>query len=139
MSAFVPMLTLISALHWAESNCGATSSNELQITRVCLNDVNRIVRDAGCEFEFSMDDRYNLEKSRAIAIIYLCHYGTRWKQTTGQEPTPRIYALLWRLGYRGTIAAESARDATKRATGRRYWARVKRRIEKLEREGKEAK
>ena len=139
MSTFIPMMTLLAALHWVESECGRTSRNELQITRTCLNDVNRIVRVAGGDWQYKTDDRFDLVKSRGIAVIYLCHYGMRWKQTTGQEPTPRIYSLLWRLGYRGTLAAESGKDAAKRATGKRYWARVKRRIEKLEREGKEVK
>lgn len=139
MSTFIPMMTLLAALHWVESECGRTSRNELQITRTCLNDVNRIIKQSGCDLQCKMEDRYDLEKSRVIATIYLCHYGIRWKNMTGQEPTPRIYALMWRLGYRGAILAESGVDTRRRATGKRYWARVKRRIEKLEREGKEDK
>ena len=117
----VALLTLLSAIHMVESEGGKTSKNELQITDICIRDVNRIVRDAGGDWQYKTSDKYDLVKSRGIALIYLCHYGNVYKRKTGKEPTAEVYARIYNGGP----------DGWKKKSTEAYWKKVSKKQEEI--------
>lgn len=118
----VTMLTLLAALHAVESGSGTDpkcGGNEYQITRRCVDDVNRILKIRGADWQYCHKDVYDPVKSRGIAIIHMSHYGELYRRRTGREPTARTYALIFHLGYRGML------DGRNRSRGDAYWRKVR--------------
>ena len=124
----ISLLTLLTALHAVKSdsgrdpNCGG---NEYQITRRCVDDVNRICAKHDFYYTFKYDDVYDPEKSRAIAIIYMNHYGNLYRKRTGKVPTAKIYAFIFHLGYRGML------DTKNKRKGDYYWRKVSRKLKEV--------
>lgn len=108
------MIPLITALAMVESDNGRTSANVLQITPVCVRDVNRICRAHGCDWSYKLADRENFDKSRAMAIIYLTYWGNRYAEATGKQPTAEVYARIWNGGPNGWKKPQTLR----------YWHKV---------------
>ena len=91
----------------SSNNPKAINSNAVgiaQITPVCLQDCNRII---GYQ-KFSLQDRFNVEKSHQMFLIYVHHYASKPLRA-------RQAALIWRYGPSG---------ARKPHNGA-YWNRVK--------------
>ena len=112
---------LLLALIMVEShgNDNAVNSHAagcLQITPILVKDVNRI---AGTNF--TLEDRFDRQKSIEMAQIYLTYYGKIYTKKTGKEPDNEIYARIWNGGPNGWQKS-STED---------YWLKVKKEIEKL--------
>ncbi len=87
----------------------------LQITPILVKDVNRI---AGTNF--TLEDRFDRQKSIEMAQIYLTYYGKVYTKKTGKEPDNEVYARMWNGGPNGW-KKESTRD---------FWLKVKAELEK---------
>ena len=87
----------------------------LQITPILVKDVNRI---AGTNF--TLEDRFDRQKSIEMAQIYLTYYGKVYTKKTGKEPDDEVYARMWNGGPNGW-KKESTRD---------FWQKVKAELEK---------
>jgi hypothetical protein len=86
----------------------------LQITPVVVEDVNRI---AGTNF--TLQDRYDRQKSIQMAEIYLKYYGQVYTKKTGKQPDNEIYARIWNGGPNGW----------KKTSTEDFWLKVKKEIE----------
>ena len=91
----------------------------LQITSAVVKDVNRI---AGTKF--TLQDRFDRQKSIKMAKIYLKYYGEVYTKKTGKEPDYQIYARIWNGGPNGWQKS-STKD---------FWQKVQKEIEKLQAE-----
>ncbi len=91
----------------------------LQITPILVKDVNRI---AGTNF--TLEDRFDRQKSIEMAQIYLTYYGKVYTKKTGKEPDNEVYARMWNGGPNGW-KKESTRD---------FWLKVKAELEKQQAE-----
>lgn len=97
------ILALIPLLCQVESggNPGAVGDNGaavgvLQIHTICVDDVNRI---SGLNYTYQ--DRYDAQKSREMAVIYLTHYGRAYSKKTGQAANMEVLAAMWCSGPTG--------------------------------------
>ena len=107
------ILALLVAIRAVESSSGLdprAGGNDLQITPVCVRDVNRIYGT-----NYSMADVTDRRRSEEIAILYLSYWGPKFTPN-GQETTPEILARIWHRGPRNW------RDAK----GAAYWRKVRR-------------
>lgn len=114
----VAMLVLISAIRAVESANGLDprcAGNELQITRICVEDANRISALSGSAVRWTPDDRLDRRRSEEIAVAYLSYWGDRYRVRTGMEPTEETYARIWNGGPDGWMKPQTAR----------YWSKVK--------------
>jgi len=80
----------------------------LQIHPIMVQDVNRILG----EEKFSLDDRYNRQKSIVMCKVYFNHYG--------KDKTTEQLARIWNGGPRGH----------KKESTKKYWKKVRRELEK---------
>lgn len=76
----------------------------LQIRPIMVQEVNRILMSSGLPGDFTLDDRWDPEKSRMMASVYLRYY-TRLQQRLGNKVHPEQYALLWCAGPDGPTQA----------------------------------
>ena len=90
---------------------GGRARGPLQLHAIYVKDVNRI---AGTSY--TLADRTDSAKSRAMTRIYLTHYGRVYERRTGKPPTDEIYA---RIHNGGPIGYD------KKAT-KAYWEKVRR-------------
>ena len=103
------ILALLVAIRAVESSDGTDPNargNELQITSVCVADVNRIYGTS-----YTMSDVQTREKAEEIATKYLSYWGAR----KSPSPTAETYARIWHRG------PSKWRDEK----GEIYWERVK--------------
>ena len=63
------ILELLLAIRAVESANGLTSKNELQITQICIDDVNRIYGTG-----YTMLDAFDKRRSEEIAVLYLSYW-----------------------------------------------------------------
>jgi len=106
---FCSILTLILALRAVESSNGLTSQNELQITPICIRDVNRLYNT-----HYSMKDVYDKRRSEEIAVLYLEY----WGHQASPNPTMQQYARIWNGGPNGW----------KKRSTIKYWNKVKKHL-----------
>ena len=91
----------------------------LQITPILVKDVNRIAGK-----NFTLEDRFDRQKSIEMAQIYLTYYGKVYTKKTSKEPDNEVYARMWNGGPNGW-KKESTRD---------FWLKVKAELEKQQTE-----
>jgi hypothetical protein len=103
--------------HGSNSAINGSAAGCLQITPVVVKDVNRI---AGTKF--TMQDRFNRQKSMEMAELYLKYYGRIYTKQTHKNPDEQIYARIWNGGPNGW-QKNSTRD---------FWLKVKKEIENIE-------
>ena len=72
-----------------------------QIQKICVDDVNRILKLQKKSKRFTYDDRKNVEKSKEMMKIYLSFYGRLYEKETGLKVTPKILARIWNGGPKG--------------------------------------
>lgn len=112
-------MILLPALIFVESNgdwtkVGAAGERGgLQITTVCIEDVNRIYGTA-----FTADDAYEPANATAICVAYLHHWGNELRKKEGRDPTLEDLARIWNKGPKGYQDPRS--DA--------YWVKVRARL-----------
>lgn len=119
------ILTLLCAIHGVESSYSRNQrmgdDGPLQITSVCLKDVNRICRKNGCKIRFKPEDRKDLGKSREIALVYLSYWGPLCAEKYGKPMDEELLARLW---HRGPTRMYDE-------YGNRYWENVKKELNAL--------
>lgn len=104
------LLALILALRAVESTNGLdprANGNDLQITPICVSDVNRIYGT-----RYTMRDVTDRRRSEEIAVLYLSYWGPR----CSANPDAETYARIWHRG------PSRWRDAK----GKAYWLKVRR-------------
>jgi len=115
------ILALLIALRAVESTNGLdprANGNDYQITRVCVQDVNRIY---GTRYRWPRDVR-DRETAENIVFMYLSYYGIVYKMETGRVPTREVLAKIYHLGYEGFKRGDKR--------GAAYWRKVKKVIRK---------
>ena len=123
------LIVLISALRAVESSNGADprcEGNELQITRICVQDTNRIAALAGSAVRWTWADRLTPRRSEELAVAYLSYWGAVYTRRTGRIPTAETYARIWSGGP----------DGWRKPTTAAYWRKVKAKLETKNRETK---
>jgi len=106
------ILALLVALRAVESTNGIdprAGGNELQITPICVRDVNRIHGTS-----YTMDDVTDRRRSEEIAVLYLLYWGPK----CNTHPNAETFARIWHRG------PSKWRDAK----GSVYWNKVKRNL-----------
>ena len=108
------ILVLLTAIRAVESSNGAdpnANGNDLQITPICVQDVNRIYGTS-----YTMADVRDRRRSEEIAVLYLSYWGPR----KSARPTAETFARIWHRGpndwrdRRGTV----------------YWRKVRQHLKK---------
>lgn len=106
------ILVLLTAIRAVESANGLdphAGGNDLQITPICVRDVNRIYGTS-----YTLKDVTDRRRSEEIAILYLSYWGPR----TAARPTQETLARIW---HRGPTHWKDAK-------GSAYWSKVRRKL-----------
>ncbi len=106
------ILVLLTAIRAVESANGLdprAGGNDLQITPICVRDVNRIYGTS-----YTLKDVTDRRRSEEIAILYLSYWGPR----TSARPTQETLARIW---HRGPTHWNDAKGAA-------YWSKVRRKL-----------
>lgn len=114
------ILSLLIAIRAVESTGGSdprACGNDLQITPVCIMDVNRIYGTS-----YTMEDVTDRRRSEEIAVLYLSYWGPR----KSSNPDEETFARIWHRG------PSKWRDEK----GDAYWRKVRRHINKTNRKDK---
>lgn len=120
---------LIAALINVES-CGNDSAvgdggkalGCLQLHEIFVADANRIMGT-----NYTPDDRYDRDKSIAMATGWITHYADCYEEATGEDVTVEVMARIFNGGFRGYFRNESATDE--------YWAKVDKEMRCLSKTG----
>ena len=105
-------MALLIAIRIVESTDGLdvkTRGNNYQITRVCVEDVNRIYHT---RYRWPKDVR-NDETAENIAFLYLSYYADIYRREYGRVPTKDILARIYNRGYKGMKRGEGKSYARK--------------------------
>ena len=116
------LIVLIAALRAVESANGADprcGGNELQITRICVRDANRIAALSGSAVRWTWADRLDPRRSEELAVAYLSYWGAVYTRRTGRIPTAETYARI----------RNGCPDGRKKPTTAAYWRKVKAKLE----------
>ena len=108
------ILGLLVAIRAVESSSGMDPNahgNDLQITPICVRDVNRIYGTT-----YTMADVKDRRRSEEIAVLYLSYWGPR----KSANPTSETFARIWNRG------PKNWRDSK----GTAYWRKVRRHLRK---------
>jgi len=107
------IMALLIAIRVVESTDGLdvrANGNNYQITRVCVEDVNRIY---GTTYTWPEDVK-DEETAQNIAFLYLSYYADQYRRDYGCVPSKAVLARIYNRGYKGM----------KRGEGRGYAAKV---------------
>jgi hypothetical protein len=95
--------SLIPALIEVESNGNDQAIGDngkafgpLQIWDICVQDVNRIY-NVGYEHE----QMFNRGHAIDVCVLYLLHWGAKYKLKTGKQPSYEVLARIWNGGPMG--------------------------------------
>lgn len=72
-----------------------------QIQKICVDDVNRILRLKKSEKRFNYEDRKSVSKSQEMMKIYVEFYGRQYAKETGMKPTDKVLSRIWNGGPHG--------------------------------------
>ena len=106
-SAIMALLVAIRAVESTNGLDPRAMGNDLQITPICVKDVNRIYGTS-----YTMKDVYDRRMSEEIAVMYLSYWGPR----CSANPTSETFARIWNRGP----------SKWKDAKGTVYWQKVRR-------------
>lgn len=106
-SAIMALLVAIRAVESTNGLDPRAMGNDLQITPICVKDVNRIYGTS-----YTMKDVYDRRRSEEIAVLYLSYWGPR----CSANPTSETFARIWNRGP----------SKWKDAKGTVYWQKVRR-------------
>ena len=116
------ILILLPALIQVESggNPDAIGDNGkaygvLQIWDICVQDVNRVYKT-----KYTHEMMFSARHSKNLAIHYLMHWGKKYKEKTGKEPTKEVLARIWNAGPIGY----------KKKSSLIYWLKVRKELYK---------
>ena len=98
----------------------------MQITRICVQDANRIAALSGSAVWWTWADRLDPRRSEELAVAYLSYWGAVYTRRTRRIPTAATYARIWTAGP----------DGWRKPTTAAHWRKVR---VKLETKHKEAK
>ena len=117
LAILLPALAIVEssgnpkAVNAKENACGL-----YQIRPIYLADVNRILGKEA----YTLDDRFDPQKSAEIVKIYLTHYGKVYQKQTGKTPTLEVLARIHNGGPSGW-KKESTKD---------YWKKLRNKLER---------
>lgn len=119
------IMTLLMAIRIVESCDGLdvrANGNNYQITRVCVEDVNRIY---GTTYKWP-DDAKDEETAQNIAFLYLSFYADQYRRDYGRVPSKAVLARIYNRGYAGMKRGEGHGYAAKviKATHRKQRGRT---------------
>ena len=106
------IMTLLIAIRVVESTDGLdvrAEGNNYQLTRVCVEDVNRIYHT---RYEWPRDVR-DEETAQNIAFLYLAYYADVYRREHGRVPSKDTLARIYNRGYRGAMRGEGHGYAAK--------------------------
>ena len=106
------IMTLLIAIRVVESTDGLdvrAEGNNYQITRTCVEDVNRIYKT---RYRWPEDVR-DEETAQNIAFLYLSYYADVYRRETGRVPSKETLARIYNRGYRGAMRGEGGAYAAK--------------------------
>lgn len=96
---------IITALIFIESkgqikahNTSEDAVGILQIRPIMVDEVNRILELQGADGDYTMDDRWNPQKSRRMCTYYLTWQHRQYYNKHGRRPTMRQLAMSWNSG-----------------------------------------
>jgi len=99
---------LVTAIMKVESDLNASAIGDGgkaigcgQIHKVCIDDVNRILKERKSKIRYSYEDRKSPTKSKEIMKIYLSYYGAHYEHTTGKKVDSYILSRIWNGGPNG--------------------------------------
>jgi hypothetical protein len=78
-------------------NASEDAVGYLQIRPVMVDDVNRILG----HHEFDYSDRWDVDASYRMFVIFMDYYGSIYQRNTGNPPTDEIRARMWNGGPKG--------------------------------------
>ena len=116
-----PIPILIEAMIQVESNDKLDAIGDsgevgcLQITDICLRDVNRILG----EEKYLPEDRYTRQKSIDMCVIYMSHYMTVAVRRHEAKDCAETMARIWNGGPNGWSKPETIK----------YWNKVKKELQ----------
>jgi len=117
IEALIPLLLVVESSNGTDLRAyerGRHAAGPLQITRLCVEEVNR---KTGSTWSWP-DDCFDMQNSREICIAYL-------RLTAPERPSLRRLALIWRYGPTGALRGDPAgywdkiKDARAKQAGRR--------------------
>ena len=123
------LIVLIAALRAVGSANGAEprcEGNELQITRICVRDANRIAALSGSAVRRAWADRLDPRRSEKLVVAHLSYWGAVYTRRTGRIPTAETYARIWNGGP----------DGWRKPTTAAYWRKVRVKLETKHKETK---
>jgi len=113
---------------------GGKAVGILQIHPIMVKECNRILNEydrknknipkEGIGYRYTLKDRKFESTSRAMAILYLRHWGKHYKKRSGYEPTYEVYARSWNGGPKGPFKESTLT----------YWQKVRSEMERLRKE-----
>jgi len=105
-------MVLLIAIRVVESTDGLdvrANGNNYQITKVCVEDVNRIY---GTKYKWPKDVT-EAEASQNIAFLYLSYYADQYRRDYGRVPSKAVLARIYNRGYEGMKRGEGREYARK--------------------------
>lgn len=70
----------------------------LQIRPIMVKEVNRILELQGAEGNYTLEDRWNVQKSRRMCTYFLSYQYDRYVAKYGRKPSLRQLAMSWNSG-----------------------------------------
>lgn len=107
------LLMLIFAIHgvestyWKDPDC---RGNEYQITRLFVDECNRIAKLNHSPLRFTYADRCDRLRSQEMMMVYLSFYGEVYTRHFGHKPDVKFYALVYHLGWTGYLRYHARRE-----------------------------
>ena len=90
-----------------------------QIRKVCVDDVNRILKSKGAKERYTYKARLSIKKSREMFYIYIGNYAKHYGKTQGKVASYEVKARIWNGGPNGW----------KKQSTVKYWKKVRKELE----------
>lgn len=119
------IVSILLAIRAVESSGGMdprAEGNDLQITRVCIEDVNRILAKRNSTVRYSTADAKDLRKSHEIAVIYLTYWVEFIRRNDRSARAKDVREVASRIWHRGPRNWKDSMGAI-------YWAKVRRHLD----------
>jgi len=102
MISFTMIITALIAIesggHIKAHNTSEDAVGILQIRPIMVKEVNRILELQGADGIYTLEDRWNPQKSRRMCTYYLHYQCSQYVKKHGRKPTMRQLAMSWNSG-----------------------------------------
>ncbi len=92
------LISIESGGHIKAHNTLENAVGILQITPIMVKEVNRILELQGAEGNYTLEDRWNVQKSRRMCTYFLMYQYDRYVAKHGRKPSLRQLAMSWNSG-----------------------------------------